>query len=268
MTTKRSPSRSQSANDATDPPTLGEALTVTITDDDDAPGAPATLTAQGGFNEATLTWTAPASAGTSAIEGYDYRVSDETAEPYTWAPDWTAIPDSGASGENATSYTVAMHAGAALVNGTTYTFEVRARSAAGGGEGTQATAAPNEVCGRSQQVREAIVAATPATHCSGVTTAHLAAITELDLRPRTITALNSGDFAKLTGLLDLTMYRLRMTTLPNGIFAGLTALTGLRVTSGDLATLPAGVFDDLTALRTLQFSLNKLTDLPAGYSTI
>ena len=100
-------------------------------------GAPATLAAQGGFNEATLTWTAPATAGTSDIEGYDYRVSDETAAPYTWEPDWTAIPDSGAGDENATSYTVAMHAGAALVNGTPYTFEVRARSAAGGGEGTR-----------------------------------------------------------------------------------------------------------------------------------
>ena len=37
------------SEEAADPPTLGPALTVTITDDDDAPGAPATLSAEGGF---------------------------------------------------------------------------------------------------------------------------------------------------------------------------------------------------------------------------
>ena len=123
--------------EAGDAPTLGAALTVTITDNDDAPGAPATLTAEGGFEEATLTWTAPADAGTSTIDGYDYRVSTDTTGPFTWDPDWTAIPDSGSGAANATSYTVTMHAGAALENGTTYTFEVRARSAAGAGEGAQ-----------------------------------------------------------------------------------------------------------------------------------
>ena len=252
------------SEEAADPPTLGAALTVTITDDDDAPGAPATLSAEGGFNEATLTWTAPAEAGTSTIDGYDYRVSTDTSAPYTWDPDWTAIPDSGAGGANATSYTVAMHAGAALVNGTTYTFEVRARSAAGGGEGAQATATPSEVCGRSQQVREAIIAATPVSACADVTAAHLAAITELDLRGRTIRELTSGDFAGLSGLLNLKLSRVRITTLPDGIFTGLTALTGLSIGDGDITTLRVNVFDDLTAVRTLEFFLNKFTELPAG----
>ena len=250
--------------DATDPPTLGEALTITITDDDDAPGAPATLAAQGGFNEATLTWTAPASAGTSDIEGYDYRVSDETAEPYTWDPEWTAIPDSGSGGANATGYTVAMHTGAALVNGTTYTFEVRARSAAGGGEGTQATAAPNEVCGRTQQVREAIVAATPATHCSGVTAAHLAAITTLNLSGKSISSVKTGDFANLSALDTLQLFGNSLTTLPTGIFSGLTTLTKLELHVNKIETLPSGVFDDLTAVRTITMHSNRLTVLPAN----
>ena len=243
--------------------TVAADTTVTITDDDDLPGAPA-LTARGGYEEATLEWTAPANEGTSTIEAYGYRVSTDTTAPYTWDPDWTAIPDSGAGGTNETSYTVTMHAGAALVNATTYTFEVRARSAAGSSEGAQATATPNEVCGRSQQVREAIIAATPATACADVTAAHLAAITGLDLRGRTIRELTSGDFAGLTGLLNLKMSRVRVTTLPDGIFTGLTSLTGLSIGEGDITTLRANVFDNLTALRTLEFFLNKLTELPAG----
>ena len=95
-------------------------LTVTITENDEAPGAPA-LSAEPGDAEVTLKWTA-GSAGTATIAGYDYRVSDSTGAPYTWNPDWTAI----AGGADATSVTVNMHAGAALVNGTAYTFEVRA----------------------------------------------------------------------------------------------------------------------------------------------
>ena len=211
--------------------TVAADTTVTITDDDDVPGIP-TLTAQGGYEAATLQWTAPVEVGTSTIEAYDYRVSTDTTAPYTWDPDWTAIPDSGAGGANETSYTVATHAGAALLNGTTYTFEVRARSAAGGGEGAQATAAPNEVCGRSQQIREAIIAATPATACADVTPAHLATITALDLRGRTIRELTNRDFAGLSRMVDLKMSRVRLTTLPDGIFAGLTALTDIVVGFG------------------------------------
>ena len=120
-----------------------------IVDDDSAPGAPV-LTAEGGFNEATLAWTAPEMAGTATIEGYDYRVSDDDGT--TWSPDWTAVPDSGAGGANETGYTVTMHAGAALVNGTTYTFEVRARSAAGLGAEARVTARASEVCGRTRQI--------------------------------------------------------------------------------------------------------------------
>ena len=243
--------------------TVTAETTVTITDDDDAPGAP-TLTAQGGYEESTLEWTAPANEGTSTIEGYDYRVSTDTTEPYMWDPDWTAIPDSGDGGANATSYTVTMHAGSALVNATTYTFEVRARSAAGAGEGAQATAAPNEVCGRTRQVREAIVAATPVSACADVTATHLAAITGLNLSGKSINAVKSGDFASLTGLNKLELFGNSLTTLPADIFSGLTALTELWLNVNHIETLPTGVFDDLTAVRTMNLNNNRLTGLPAN----
>ena len=60
-------------------------LIVTIAEDDEAPGAP-TLTAEPGDVEVTLKWTAPASAGTSTIDGYDYRVSDDSAAPLRLGP--------------------------------------------------------------------------------------------------------------------------------------------------------------------------------------
>ena len=134
--------------------TVAADTTVTITDDDDVPGTP-TLTAEAGDAEVTLNWTTP-NAGTSAIDGYDYRVG---VSAMTWNPDWTAIPDSGAGGANASSYPVTMYAGSVLVNNTPYTFEVRARSAAGEGPEAQATTTPGEVCGRTKVITDAIVAA-------------------------------------------------------------------------------------------------------------
>ena len=58
------------------------------------------------------------------------------------------------------------------------------------------------ICGRTQQVRDAIVAIiSGATDCADVTDAHLAAITgTLDLSRKGITALAAGDFDGLTAL--------------------------------------------------------------------
>ena len=108
--------------DSADSVTPAPDLVVSITENDEAPGAPA-LSAEPGDAEVTLEWTAGTTGTAATIDGYDYRVSDSTGAPYTWNPDWTAIA-------GATSVTVNMHAGAALVNGTAYTFEVRARSSA------------------------------------------------------------------------------------------------------------------------------------------
>ena len=65
------------------------------------------------------------------------------------------------------------------MNGTAYTFEVRARSSAGEGEEAQVSTTPGEVCGRTKEIADAITAATSQSGCGDVTTAHLAAITEL-----------------------------------------------------------------------------------------
>ena len=66
---------------------------------------------------------------------YEYRLSLDGGA--TWTPDWTAIPDSGGGGANATSYTLT-----GLANGTEYTFEIRAVNIDGAGRGRGGTATP------------------------------------------------------------------------------------------------------------------------------
>ena len=224
---------------------LGAGITVTITDDDEVPGAPS-LTAEAGDAEVTLKWTAPASPGTSTIDGYDYRVGDAAM---TWDPDWTAVP----GGANATSYTVTMYAGSTLANGTAYTFEVRARSAAGEGPEAQATTTPGEVCGRTRAIANAIVAAASVSACGDVTTTHLAVITELVKTGGEIPALKSGDFAGLSAMTKLNVSENNIGTLPADIFAGLSQLEELRLAESSFTsgTLPQGIFSGLTGLRLL-----------------
>ncbi len=116
--------------------TLPDAVTVTIIDDDEVPGAPTMLVATPGDAKVTLGWGAPSDAGTSTVTGYEYRQSTDGGS--TWGS-WT---DAG----NVLEKEIA-----GLTNGTEYTFEVRAVSAAGDGApsaemtGTPKAAAPDQV---------------------------------------------------------------------------------------------------------------------------
>ena len=122
------------------------------------------------------------------------------------------------------------------------------------------------ICGRTEQVRDAIVAlVSGAINCALVTDAHLAAITGgLHLFNRGITALAAGDFDGLTALTVLNLRTNSLSTLPAGVFEDLTALTELSLRNNSLSTLPAGVFDNNTALTTLYLNNNSLSTLPAG----
>ena len=85
------------------------------------PSAPRGLSATGADQSVTLSWSAPASDGGSAILRYQYRYQQSGRGFTEWAP----VP----GGASATSYTVSD-----LENGTSYTFEVRAVNGVGGGE--------------------------------------------------------------------------------------------------------------------------------------
>ena len=100
------------------------------------------------------------------------------------------------------------------------------------------------ICGRTQQVRDAIVGLIPSvSNCADVTATHLAGI--------------DSDSPLLLPYADLT-------ALKAGDFDGLTALTVLWLPANGLISLPAGVFDNNTALRTLHLDNNGLISLPAG----
>ena len=96
----------------------------TGTSSNTAPDAPRSLTAEGGNQEVTLRWLAPASNGGSAILRYQYR-QRYGSQAYG---NWTDIADSAPGAANANSYTVT-----GLANGTLYTFEVRAVNTGGPG---------------------------------------------------------------------------------------------------------------------------------------
>ena len=123
---------------------------------------------------------------------------------------------------------------------------------------------PVGICGRTPQVRDALVALIPGvSNCADVTAPHLAAITgKLELFGQQITALAVGDFAGLTSLTHLSLHTNALTTLPTGVFAELTSLTRLSLYSNALTTLPTGVFAELTALTELLLGSNQLSTLP------
>ena len=152
---------------------------------------------------------------------------------------------------------------------------------------TVTRAAATGICGRTAQVRDAILYIVGG-NCADVTAADLASLDELDLSGESITALAAGDFAGMTELYLLDLGDNALSTLPDGLFADLTVLEELSLGDNDLTTLPTGVFDglitlysldlagnelstlaadvfdDLTALETLDINHNDLTTLPAG----
>ena len=124
------------------------------------------------------------------------------------------------------------------------------------------TVAPG-ICGRTEQVRDALVAQiSGVSHCADVTASHLAAITgTLSITRSGITALAARDFDGLTGVTGLAVSFNALTTLPDGVFDELTSLRQLYLQGNQLSTLPDGVFDELTSLTDLVLASNDLTTL-------
>ena len=139
---------------------------------------------------------------------------------------------------------------------------------------------------RTPQVRNAIVAAAGVANADDVTLAHLAAITELDLSYKSISALKTGDFNDLTALTTLKLNNNRtpqnigirdisplanlttLTELDLGLntisdlspLAGLTALTNLDL-SGNRPLSDLSPLRNLTALTDLNLNINTISDL-------
>ena len=93
------------------------------------PGAPTGLSATAGNAQIALAWTAPASAGSSAITGYSVEYTPSGGSAQTVA-----------TGSTSTSYTLT-----GLTNGTAYTARVAAVNAAGTGSYTAASSSVTPV---------------------------------------------------------------------------------------------------------------------------
>ena len=120
------------------------------------------------------------------------------------------------------------------------------------------------ICDRTSQVEAAILAKVAATDCSLVPASELAAVTTLDLEEESITSLQSGDFAGLTGLTTLVLENNQLTTLPADVFDPLTSLVNLDICLNPWESLPPDVFDNLTSLKKLHLYDTPLESLPAG----
>ena len=127
---------------------------------------------------------------------------------------------------------------------------------------------PKGICGRTPQVREAILGKLPGvSDCAAVTDADLNGITgRLDLNVQEtgeeMTALQPGDFAGLTNLQILYLTDNSLETLPEDIFEGLAALTTLQLENNGLKELPEDIFDGLGSLTGLRLQNNQLSTLP------
>ena len=122
----------------------------------------------------------------------------------------------------------------------------------------------NGVCDRTQQVREAIVAAVHADDCAAVTDSALKDLTALDLQDQSISTLSPGDFDGLIRLQLLNLSGNDLGALPSGLFDPLSSLRSLSLHDNRLASLPADLFDQLHLLDDLTLHGNQLTALPDG----
>lgn len=96
------------------------------------PGTPGAITATAGASQVSLSWTAPASTGGSALTDYD--IEYKTSSALTWTT-WTHTPST------AITSTIT-----GLTNGTTYNFRIAAVNIAGSGSyATTVSATPRTV---------------------------------------------------------------------------------------------------------------------------
>ena len=209
-------------SDGVDASALDYTMTVNVTAvNDPATGAPTIYgTAWVGRTPAV---------GTTGIEDVDGLTSP------TYGYQWVRVDADGASnptditGETSDTYTlVEADVGKKLKVRVSFTDD------GGNAETLTSDAYPSSgtievapgICGRTAEVRNAIVHITDVSDCADVTAEHLAAITgTLHLSAQNITALRAGDFDGLTSLEELHLTHNELTTLPDGVFAGLTALT-------------------------------------------
>ena len=120
------------------------------------------------------------------------------------------------------------------------------------------------VCARTPQIRDAIVAAVAGVNdCADVTTAQLASIPLLDLTGKGIPSLKATDFRDLGHINSLRLESNQLTTLPSGIFSDLSHTVEIILENNQLTGLDADIFRGLNNLEWLLLANNRLSALDA-----
>ncbi|WP_419554242.1 fibronectin type III domain-containing protein [Candidatus Poriferisodalis sp.] len=234
----------------TDNNTASIAVTITLTDVAEPPGAPVAprvRTVGTMTDRLTVSWNAPANTG-PPITSYDVRYREGDSDSRNILP--------GASSPRVITGLTA----ATLFH---VQVQVRATNAEGTGAWSPSGRAPNDICGRTAAVVEAILAATSAADtCSSALGADIAAITDLRIRVTGTQPLRPADLDGLVGLERLDLSGSYLGTLPAGMFDDLGSLTELDLSDTGLDTLPPGVFDSLDSLIELDLSHNRHLSTP------
>ena len=252
--------------------------------------APSGLTAKAAVGGVTLSWTAPAE-GAASVTGYEILrgPSDDALD--------TLVADTQST---ATTYTDET----ATDQGESYLYQVKALRDREKSQGSnvawvfvptlvtviepvptpQPTAITSalamhvvDICGRTQMIQDAIMAAIPATDCAMVTESQLASVTRLDFDGNNpgsrVTSLQASDLDGLSGLLYLNFgdgflegnWVAGFSSIPMGLFDDLTSLETLDISyNKNMSSLPDGVFDQLTNLIDLDISGSSVSSLPDG----
>ena len=204
--------------------------------------APSGLTVELTNGAVTLSWVAPAQDATS-VTGYRVlrRRPDEGESAFqTLAADTMST---------STTYVDAT----ADEYGVRYEYRVQALrgGVASVVSNTAELTLPFNICDRTLEVETALLAAVSSTVCTVVPGSQLAAVASLDLSSQSISSLQTGDFAGLTGLTTLDLADNALTALPGGVFTPLTSLTTLDLRNNTGLTYSPYLLSVLTGLATL-----------------
>ncbi len=127
------------------------------------------------------------------------------------------------------------------------------------------------ICGRTLQVRQAILSYAPVDRCEDVTGEHLTNIAPSSsgyaafiVDGEGLTSLKPGDFDGLTNAWGMYLTDNELETLPDGIFDGLANIESLFLHNNRLESLPDGIFDHNPKLEQLTLANNRLESLPDG----
>ena len=179
----------------------------------------------------------------------------------TFSYQWLSSRDTEIQGANASTYTLKdADVGKIIKVRVSFTDDANNQETLTS-DATEAVAArPNSppastdgICGRTQEVQDAIVyKLTGVSNCAEVTDSHLAGITwRLTVRFTSSQAIKSDDFVGLSALTELQLISDQISALPEDVFGGLDSLEVLLISISELQELPDNVFDGLGSLRDL-----------------